>query len=133
MFKYLFKCEYTDGSVYKQNKEDISETDGKRSCFYDVLHSGKEVKTFSVGRLFDWWTVNLQTGEFTHNGLKFQLEWNIKPAKRELVFQRQVEQDATATYKVTTGEITNVENGAYRIKHFIGYKSGKKEYVIGIK
>lgn len=133
MLKYLFKVEYTDGSVYKQNKEDVSEQDPKRSCFYDVLNSSKEVKTFSLGRMFDWWTVNLKTGEFIHNGIKFQLEWNIKPAKRELIFQRQHEQDSTATYRISTGEVLGVKDGKKRTKYFLGYKSGKQEYIVGIK
>lgn len=50
--KYLFRAEFLDGSVYSQNPEDVSLTDPKRSCFYDVLELEKErgrVTRFMLG------------------------------------------------------------------------------------
>lgn len=122
MLKYLFTVEYTDGSVFKQTKDDLSLLDPKRSAFYDVLHSKKDIHKFSIGRLFDKWTVDLKTGIFTHNGYKLQLEEN-PTGRRTLEFFRQHQHDMSRE-----GQETD-----HRITYFIGYKVGKEKYLIGIK
>lgn len=122
MLKYLFIVEYTDGSVFKQTREDVSLTDPKRSAFYDVLNSKKIVRKFSLVKLFDKWTVDLKTGEFSHNGYKIQLEEN-PTGKRTLEFFRQHQHDMDKAGKETD----------HRVTYFLGYKSGKRKYVIGIK
>lgn len=120
--KYLFTVEYTDGTTFKQNKEDLSSIDSTRSAFYDVVNSGKEVKTFTLTRFLEKWSVNLETGDFSHNGSVFQSEENPTLGKRELVFFRQHQHDT----------VEGVET-AHRIIYFIGWKKGKKKQIIGIK
>lgn len=131
--KYLFKVKFTDGTTFKQTDQDVSKIDPKRSAFYDVLHSEKPIKSFTLSKLLDYWTVDLETGEFSHNGIKFKLEWNVKPGKKELIFQRQNEQDSVATFNKDTGKILSVEQGAHRIVYFLGYKQDEVEHIVGIK
>lgn len=134
MLKYLFTVEYTDGSVFKQDKKDISTLDSTRSAFYDVLQSSKEIRKFTLHRFLDSWSIDLKTGVFVHNGYEFQLEWNIKPVKRELIFQRQREQDMNVTYHLDTGKTKSlVPSEVVRTKYFLGYKSGEREFLIGIR
>ncbi len=130
--KYHFEVEFQDGSTYKQTKEDVSKVDPKRNCFYDVLNSGKDIKVFTLKRLLDTWSINLKTGVFKHNGNEFQLEWNIKPQKRELYYMKNVERDFNANYN-TEKKINSIESGAVRIIYFLGYKTKDKEYIVGIK
>lgn len=88
--KYLFVVEYTDGSKFYQTSEDASTTDPKRSCFYDVLNSGKEIKTFSLVNDRDWYTVDLTDGYFDVNGKRFFAgEILPLPAKLRLIFYRE--------------------------------------------
>ncbi len=132
--KYLFEVEYTDGSIFKQNKEDVSPEDNKRSSFHYVLSTGKQIKKFSLKRFLETWSIDLVTGIFSHNEIEFQQEWNLKAEKRELIYQRQREQDSTATFNKKTGQILKMEQtGPTRTKYFIGYKVGEKEYIIGFK
>lgn len=121
--KYLFTATFTDGSVIKQTKEDVSKVDPKRSAFYDVLNSKKEIRSFTLRRLFDNWSVDLKTGMFTHNGFKFQLEENLKPGKRTLEFFRQHQHDMNRE-----GHETD-----HRVTYFIGFKQGKKRFLVGVK
>jgi hypothetical protein len=121
--KYLFNVEFTDGTTLKQTKQDVSKIDPKRSAFFDVLNSGKEIRSFTLGKLFDRWSVDLKTGVFSHNGYKFQLEENLSPVKRTLEFFRQHQHDMSLEGKETD----------HRVTYFLGYSVGKKKYLIGIK
>lgn len=121
--KYLFRVEFVDGSVVKQNKEDVSATDPKRSAFFDVLESGKEIKRFALQRFLETWAVDLTTGVFEHNGSLFQLEENPSQEKKELVFFRQHQHDM----------VTGVGETAHRIIYFLGYRVGEVQHVVGIK
>lgn len=122
--KYKFVVEYQDGSIFKQTKEDISEIDPKRNCYYDVLHSKKKIKRFSLKRLFNNWTVDLTTGIFYHNGIKIQVEENPMVADRELIYFMQHQRD----FKLGSREETG-----HRVTYFLGWKKGKTERVIGFK
>lgn len=122
--KYLFKVEYVDGTKFKQNKNDVSSIDPKRSAFYDVLSSDKEIKTFEIGRV----KVNLQDGHFEVKGQKLQIGDTLTPCKRKLIFYRQHQHDFNSGEKIET---------AHRVTYFIGWetKIGRKKYkeIIGIK
>lgn len=131
-----FKVTFTDGSVFNQPRNDTSKLDPKRSAFYDVLQSGKEIKTFKVASL----QVDLTTGLFKVGRKTVQLEDNILPIKKELIFFRQREQDATVSYKANeagTMKAISVKPAGQRIKYFIGYeyKKGKqiKRIIMGVK
>lgn len=131
----LFKVKYTDGTVYQQTEEDKSSIDPKRSAFYDVLNSGKDILSFSIGPA----SVNLITGMFKLSLLEFQLEENLQPVKRKLIFFRQVQQDTNVDYENKGGvlKILNLTPSATRIKYFIGYeyklKGKNHKFLIGIK
>jgi hypothetical protein len=133
--KYLFQVEYTDGTTFKQNKEDVSSTDPKRSAFYDVLQSGKPIKRFSLveDKLINpkKVTVDLTDGHFEMNGVPFISEADrplpVLPEAFTIVFfRRHIHQFNTTT---------NAEL-SHTISYFLGWKCwiAKKEYqqVIGI-
>lgn len=122
--KHLFEVEYLDGSRFKQPSDDHSELDPKRSAFFDVLESKKEIKTFTLGNL----QVNLLDGSFEVNGQKIQVGENPLPGKRQLIFFRQHQHD----YNSKT--FVEVE---HRIKYFLGWQQNIKgknyKEVIGIE
>lgn len=121
--KYLFTVEFTDRTSFKQEKDDVSKLDPKRSAFYDIENNGKKIKKFTLGKLFDKWSVDLITGEFTHNGYKFQLEENPTSGKKKaLVFFRQHQHDTV-----------NGQETDHRVIYFIGYKTEKKQFLVGVK
>lgn len=122
MLKYLFVAKFADGTEIRQNQRDTSKKDPKRSQYWDVLNSKLELVEFEIGRLFDRWSVNLKTGVFSHNRQRFQLEENLKPEKREIVFFRQHQHDMNAS-----GDELD-----HRIKYFLGYKVRNKKFTIGI-
>ena len=68
--KYLFEVEYKDGTFFKQNAEDVSLTDPKRSAFFDIKQN--EVKRFTLagGNTF---SVDLTDGHFEVNGVPFRV------------------------------------------------------------
>jgi hypothetical protein len=122
--KYHFEVVFTDGTTYKQTKEDISKTNPKKNCFYDVLHSKKQIRRFTLSKLFESWSVDLSLGTFYHNGTRIQVEENPLPRKRELIYFVQHQRDFNVTSKK---EIT------HRATYFIGWKIGDKQQIIGIK
>ena len=68
--KYLFKVEYLDGTIYEQNPEDISISDTKRSCFYDVKQ--EEVKKFYLIGNGNTFCIDLTDGHFEVNKVHFK-------------------------------------------------------------
>jgi len=122
--KYLFTVEYTDGTTKKQTPQDNSKLEpDTRSEFYDVLHSGKSIKTFTLREhtLFfpKWLSVDLTTGKLTHNLNKKDIffEGDMKtppPKKRELIFYRQHQHDFN---QQTHQEI------AHRVTYCIGWQA----------
>lgn len=143
MLKYLFKVEYTDGTTFKQNKEDVSSVDNAKSAFYDVLQSEKEIKTFTLTRFLERYSVNLETGEFSINGTNLVVEDGKtiplieNHSKLKLIFYRQHKQPMNIGYKIDTGKITSIDAGKDQITYFIGWEitiKGKSyKRIIGIK
>lgn len=127
--KYLFIAEFSDGSQYVQDKNDVSKLDPKRSQFYDVLQSGKKIVKFSlVYRLFgvqtDTWTVDLVQGTFEHNGKPFgvQLDQGHVGIKDfTLYFFRNHERDLSVTYDLESGNVLKAKNAGHRIKYLLGF------------
>lgn len=96
MLKYLFAVEFTDGSHYFQNLDDVSSLDNKRSCFYDVLQEvekGKTIQCFylKTGEDFDLQTVgvNLIDGSFDVNGVSFLMHSDETLKDFRIIFYRE--------------------------------------------
>lgn len=90
--KYLFTAEYRDGTSFDQTPEDVSSRDPKRSAFYDLLHSGKAVKRFTLKGEGHTYTVDLSTGEFSCTGPHEWLAQEEAPestSERRLIYYRQ--------------------------------------------
>jgi hypothetical protein len=120
MLKYLFTTEYENGEVFKQTPDDISQTDSKRSAFYDVLNSGKKPIRFWIegkGLLKDKYLVDLTDGHFEINGKSIVLDEFIYPEYR-LIFFRQHQHDQVIDLKTNERKET-----AHRIKYFIGWQT----------
>lgn len=123
MLRYLFEVTFKDGSVYKQNKKDISETDPKRSCYFDIAQKLDQVKEFSLVResLLNpvRFTVNIEQGYFLRNGEVFELagETMDTPVKtitdRELIYFRRRREHMSAQ----SGEHIGSE-----VMYFFGWK-----------
>jgi len=77
MLKYLFVVEYKDGSVYQQNTEDISVTDDKRSCFFDVVQ--ENVLRFFLVDADNIFCVDLTDGHFEVNKISFFIAFGQIP------------------------------------------------------
>jgi len=113
--KYLFIAEYTDGTFFKQTPEDVSAIDPKRSCFYDVLNSGKTVRRFSLVDESDICSVNLEDGYFDVNGKRFFAGKILPlPAKLRLIFYRE------HTHKFNREE---TEELSHEIDYVIGWQT----------
>lgn len=89
MLKYLFAVMYKDGSIYRQNAEDVSVKDKTRSCFFDVRQD--EVETFTlIGN--GQFTVYMNDGHFEVNGVPFFMHDSGLGLKDfRLIFYRQHE------------------------------------------
>jgi hypothetical protein len=86
--KYLFTAQYTNGTTYQQNAEDVSHQDPLRSCFYDVDHT--QLASFSLTDGQTVYTVSLQDGHFEVNGVAFAMHDPQTPlTDRRLIFFRQ--------------------------------------------
>ena len=140
MLKYLFEATFKDGTVYKQNKEDISITDPKRSCFYDITQKLDQVAQFTlisqVNVIPQRYTVDLITGLFHIRGKAIQVGEDII-GKKKLIFYRRHREHTTATYELKSGKILSSEPSGSELMYFIGFESrlkGKKvERTIGIE
>lgn len=142
MQKYLFEATFKDGTIFKQTKEDISATDPKRNCFYDIAKRINELKLFSLIEQIPifpkCYIVNLIDGSFEINGCQIQLGWNnlldnppdiaIPPFK--LIYYTQVKQHTKITYQLKTGKILKHEPAGTDRIYFIGWETknnkGKK-------
>jgi len=67
--QYLFSATYLDGTTYLQNKSDISVTNPKRSCFFDLKPS--QLKTFQLNGKGHTYLVDLTDGHFEIDGVPF--------------------------------------------------------------
>jgi len=142
--KYLFKVDYKDGTVFHQNKDDVSETDPKKSAFYDVLQSKKDIKKFTLKRYLERYSVDLTTGEFSINGVNIIVE-DDKPIplieghtpSLKLIFYRQHKERMNINYALDTGKVNSMKPKSDDITYFIGFETVilKKKYtrLIGIK
>ncbi len=115
-FKYLFTATFADGHVIKQTPADVSESDPKKSAFFDVVEYEKisPVVKFSLrqsgmlGLIADSIEVDLRTGLFLVNGLQLNVaEQNFEPvAPLRIVYFREnrVEQDVSFSTREVVGE-----------------------------
>lgn len=90
MLKYLFTATFADGSTIEQTPEDVSARDPIRSCFFDVLETGRErgLVAFVLRGDGHEYGVDLRDGHFEIDGVKFFM--HEKPeAGYELIFFRQ--------------------------------------------
>lgn len=149
MLNYLFKAEFKDGTSIQQTQEDVSLLDSRRNQFYDVLNSGRELKTLSITEQKVWnpttLSVNLETGNFTLNGKELLMEPIVdkKTGKYLVIKGRQpikyqtVKQHANATYNVKTLKLLDIEGTGEERIFYIGWKAtvnGKSyQQVFGIK
>lgn len=142
--KYLFKVDYKDGTAFNQNKDDVSETDPKKSAFYDVLQSKKDIKKFTLKRYLERYSVDLTTGGFNINGVNVTVDTDkpiplIKDHTPELklIFYRQHKQSMNINFNIGTKKISKMEPQADEVTYFIGFETVilKKKYtrLIGIK
>lgn len=67
--KYLFKVLYNNGDVYEQNEDDVSVTDPKKSCYFDVKQD--QVKAFALCGKGHTYLVDLKDGHFEIDGIPF--------------------------------------------------------------
>lgn len=111
MLKYLFQATYNDGTIYQQTPEDVSRTDPKKSCYYDV--DQEKLKVFFLYNDEHTYSVNLQDGHFEVDNVPFFFheENNLKDFK--LIFFRQH----------THSFIVNQEKNS-EISHMIVYRMG---------
>jgi len=142
--KYLFKVDYKDGTSFNQNKDDVSETDPKKSAFYDVLQSKKDIKKFTLKRYLERYSVDLTTGGFNINGVNVTVDTDkpiplIKDHTPELklIFYRQHKQSMNINFNIGTKKISKMQPQADEVTYFIGFETVilKKKYtrLIGIK
>jgi hypothetical protein len=138
--KYLFKVLYHDGSTFEQSNDDKSQIDPKRSAFYDVLNSGKKIRSFGLfsqdGGRDQALVVDLIDGHFEHNGMVIMPgEILPGPAPLKLIYFRQHQHDFTATYHAD-GPATDQKEVDHRITYFIGWQcniNGKNyKQVLGV-
>lgn len=114
--KYQFQVTYKDGSVYHQNAEDVSITDPKRSCFYDIKQD--EVKAFFLVGEEHTYAVDLEDGHFEVDGIPFLMhEENDQLKDFRLIFFRR----HTHSINMTTG----AESGHLEVYRF-GWQTNDK-------
>lgn len=102
--KYLFVVEYKDGTTYQQNENDISVTDEKRSCFFDIIQD--DVKTFFLIGVNNIYSVNILDGHFEINNVSFYLHDKAqKMTNRRLIFFRQHTHEFNQDLKEQSHEI----------------------------
>ena len=86
--KYLYRAIYNDGSVYDQNINDVSVTDGTKSCYYDLKLD--QIHYFTLSNGFHSYILDLTDGGVSINGSdKFYLT-NEKLVDFKLVHYREV-------------------------------------------
>lgn len=127
MLKYLFAVLYRDGSVYEQNAEDVSLTDKKRSCFFDVKQD--EVKVFELTDGTNYFSVDLDDGHFEVNGIPFYLHDKAMPlTKKRLIFFRQ------HTHQFNTDKVESSHEVMYRFGWQANDEKGKNvQHIIEVE
>lgn len=119
MLKYLFIVRYKDGSLYEQNEQDVSITDSKRSCFFDVRQD--EIDSFYLINAEHSYAVFLDDGRFEIDGTPFWMhDSGIGFKDFKLVFYRQHEHD----FNIGMKEV------AHRIRYCMGWQSDSEGYNI---
>ncbi len=143
--KYLFKVEFVDGTTLEQTQEDISSIDPKRNTFYDVLQSKKKVKTFTLKRFLERYSVDLITGTFKLNGVTVIPEPLIDKktgkelfvTERKLIWYMNVQKHFNATYSMKMGNLMKMDGAGEERIFYFGWETtiNKRNYkrVIGIK
>lgn len=104
MLKYLFVCQYNDGTEFKQNIDDISEKDSSRSAFSDIKHD--KLTRFSITDNKNTFSVSLIDGHFEINGVPFKLHHDDLKNPRLIFFRR---------HKHTFRKNNNIHNVTYHI------------------
>ena len=90
MLKYLFTAVYKDGTVFKQNENDVSYIDPQRSAYYDINQD--ELAAFGIESEKDAIVVDLQDGSFQINGVAFQAHDQLVDNRRLIFFRRHTHQ-----------------------------------------
>ena len=101
--KYLFGAELEDGSIYKQTKDDVSQTVEGKSAFTDIAE--QKLKRFWLKKYGEIYEVDLRTGLFTINGK--ELKCHDEPIKdlRLIYFRRHFHHSNMETGEQTGHEI----------------------------
>ena len=115
MLKFLFEVEYKDGTSFKQNEEDVSFVDPKRSAFFDVKMD--DVKRFIL-RGENVFCVDLTDGHFEVNDVSFKLHEEELNDFR-LIFWRQ------HTHTLNTKYVEKAHEIVYKIGWQTNGKDGK--------
>src|SRR5260370_31787542 len=105
--KYLFNTIYDDGTMFVQNKEDISTVDPKRSAYYDVKLD--KVYMFTLNSQHNHMSLNLLEGRFYPGNFTIGDDPGPKPYK--LIFYRQ----HIHNFNVGLDELS------HEVKYCIGY------------
>jgi len=119
VMKYIFTATYKDGSTYIQNMEDVSVSDEKRSCFFDV--DKDNLKTFRLDGDGHSYLVNLEDGHFEVDGVSFLLHEEPLEAFKIIYFRRH-------RHHYQAGAETSHEM-VYRL----GWQSGSEQRVMQIE
>ncbi len=123
--KYLFMVEFTDGTFFHQQADDKSNIFPGKSQYTDLLAVGKPMRRAWLNAVgfTNTLMVDLHDGHFEVDGFWLQIDQNpLPPIQRELIFFREHQHDANATYLIQTGEVQNIKEIAHRVKYFIGWK-----------
>lgn len=118
MLKYLFECEFADGSILVQTPEDVSAIDSKRSQFYDCLEKDKKspITRFALKGDGKHLLVDLLDGHFELNDIPFNCHENLPEKKpiRRLIFYRQ------HTHSLNP---ETLENLSHEVEYCIGWQT----------
>lgn len=118
MLKYLFACQYNDGSMFTQNKEDVSLIDTKKSAFFDVL----------LDQVERFWIYNLPTGRQDPDNIYLvDLRDGHFEVNRVPFFMHEITIDATkhlTNFRLIYKRRNWVDNkGGHRIMFMIGWQA----------
>ena len=105
--KYLFTSEYSDGTFFKQNEEDVSMNDPKRSSYFDVDQN--RLVGFCLSGEGSLFGVDLRDGHFEINGVPFFVH-DVELTDFKLIFFRKHRHTVTL--------------GGEDVSHLISYRLG---------
>jgi len=116
MLKYKFIAQYSDGTIYRQNDEDVSITDPVRSSYYDVAHD--KLIGFILQDIEDHsYFVDLLDGHFEINEIPFKLT-DVEVTNRRLIYFRR--------HLHHFGQLDGVEQ-SHTIAFHVGWQGNDKE------